>query len=53
MASLLRTAALNNDLHELARLVQVCKVDINCADHDCRTALHVACTEGNFKGKDY
>jgi len=45
----LSNAALNDDLQELAKLVQVCKVDINCVDVDGRTALHVASTKGKFK----
>jgi len=49
MPILLCQATKDNDVHELARLVQVCKVDVNSADFDRRTALHVAATEGNFK----
>jgi len=46
---LLCRAAMESDVVELSRLVNVCEADINSSDYDCRTALHVAASEGNLK----
>lgn len=40
-------AAAQGDLHELQRLV-ASGVDLNAADYDGRTGLHLAASEGNY-----
>ena len=40
-------AAAQGDLQELQRLV-ACGVDLNAADYDGRTGLHLAASEGNY-----
>eukprot|EP00026_Physarum_polycephalum_P006086 Phypoly_transcript_06127.p1 GENE.Phypoly_transcript_06127~~Phypoly_transcript_06127.p1 ORF type:complete len:593 (+),score=95.33 Phypoly_transcript_06127:77-1780(+) len=50
---LLCTAAAKGDLQKLQHLVEVKNIDINTADYDGRTALHLASEEGHLEVVKY